>query len=135
MVRVLGGRGDPATRLENRIGEPAANPYLHMASQVLSGLDGMKRNLDPGPSADTPYETQAPLLPRSLSEALDALRSDDFFRGCFGSVFVDYYLHIKEAEIARFQLEVTGVGAARVFRDALNPAIEPITRSRRASTR
>ena len=30
MVRVLGGADDPATRLENRIGEPAANPYLYM---------------------------------------------------------------------------------------------------------
>ena len=37
MIRVLGGAGDAATRLENRIGEPAANPYLYMASQILSG--------------------------------------------------------------------------------------------------
>ena len=37
MVRVLGGADDPATRLENRIGEPAANPYLYMASQILVG--------------------------------------------------------------------------------------------------
>ena len=29
MIRVLGAPGDPATRLENRIGEPAANPYLY----------------------------------------------------------------------------------------------------------
>ena len=36
MIRMLGGPGDPATRLENRIGEPAANPYLYMASQILS---------------------------------------------------------------------------------------------------
>ncbi len=35
MIRVLGGAGDAATRLENRIGEPAANPYLYMASQIL----------------------------------------------------------------------------------------------------
>ena len=56
MIRVLGGPGDPATRLENRVGEPAANPYLYMASQIVTGLDGMERMLDPGPSADTPYE-------------------------------------------------------------------------------
>jgi len=35
MIRVLGGRGDAATRLENRAGEPAANPYLYMASQIV----------------------------------------------------------------------------------------------------
>ena len=49
MIRVLGGPGDPATRLENRVGEPAANPYLYMASQIVTGLDGMKRMLDPWP--------------------------------------------------------------------------------------
>ncbi|MCD6044318.1 MAG: putative glutamine synthetase (glnA4-like), partial [Burkholderiales bacterium] len=38
LVRVVGGPGDPGTRLENRIGEPAANPYLYLASQIYSGL-------------------------------------------------------------------------------------------------
>src|SRR5919198_2586488 len=63
MVRVLGGPGDPTTHLENRVGEPAANPYLYMASQIVCGLDGLKRQSDPGTSADTPYEAKAPLLP------------------------------------------------------------------------
>ena len=107
MLRVLGGAGDPATRLENRIGEPAANPYLYMASQILSGLDGVDRKLDPGPSADTPYETQADLLPKSLREAVSALDDDPFFRQAFGAAFVDYYVHIKNAEIARFEAEVS----------------------------
>ncbi len=62
MVRVLGQPGDPATHLENRVGEPAANPYLYMASQIYAGLDGMTHHRDPGPSADTPYETKAPTL-------------------------------------------------------------------------
>ena len=66
MIRVLGGPKDPATRFENRVGEPAANPYLYMSSQILSGLDGVDRAIDPGPSADTPYETKASLLPKSL---------------------------------------------------------------------
>ncbi|CCE07914.1 putative glutamine synthetase (glnA4-like) [Bradyrhizobium sp. STM 3843] len=107
MIRVLGGAGDLATRLENRIGEPAANPYLYMASQILSGLDGIDRKLDPGPSADTPYETKAELLPKSLREAVYALQDDPFFREKFGPQFVDYYVHIKSAEIERFQAEVS----------------------------
>ena len=107
MVRVLGSPGDPATRLENRVGEPAANPYLYMASQIIAGLDGMMRKLEPGPSADTPYETEAEFLPKSLPEALDALRGSACFRAGFGDAFVDYYLRIKEFEIARFQSEVT----------------------------
>src|SRR5262245_43379349 len=107
MVRVLGGAGDPATRLENRVGEPAANPYLYMASQTLAGLDGLARRLDPGPSADTPYEAKAELLPKSLAEAVAALRADTFFRASLGDDFVDYLLAIKDAELARFQAEVT----------------------------
>jgi glutamine synthetase len=107
MIRVLGAAGDPATRLENRIGEPAANPYLYMASQILSGLDGVDRQLDPGPSADTPYETKADLLPKSLREAVASLDDDRFFRAALGAEFVDYYVHIKNAEIERFQAEVS----------------------------
>jgi glutamine synthetase len=107
MVRVLGIAGDLATRLENRIGEPAANPYLYMASQILAGLDGVDHALDPGPSADAPYETKAALLPKTLRQAVDALKDDAFFREALGANFVDYYVHIKNAEIERFQAEVS----------------------------
>src|SRR5207245_9184278 len=98
MIRVLGGPGESATRLENRIGEPAANPYLYMASQILSGLDGVDRKLDPGPSADAPYETKAALLPKSLREAVFALQDDPFFRQAVGAEVVDRYVPIKNAE-------------------------------------
>jgi glutamine synthetase len=107
MIRVIGAPGDPATRLENRVGEPAANPYLYMASQIVTGHDGILRKLDPGPSADTPYETQAPLLPKTLEEALAALAKDRCFAEGFGQDFVDYYLTIKRAELARYHAEVT----------------------------
>ena len=107
MIRVLGGAGDPGTRLENRVGEPAANPDLYKASQIVTGLDGMERKLDPGPSADTPYEVEAPHLPKSLEQALAALREDACLVAGFGKNFIDYYLRIKEAEIARYQSEVT----------------------------
>ena len=78
-----------------------------MASQIYTGLDGMQRMLDPGPSADTPYEAEAPLLPKSLDEALRALRNDACLADGFGRNFIDYYLRIKEAEIARYRAEVT----------------------------
>jgi len=105
MIRVLGRPGDPATRLENRVGEPAANPYLYLASQIYSGLDGIARRLDPGPSADTPYEAAATTLPKNLREALIALRSDEVFRAGLGAGFIDYYTHIKGAELERFETE------------------------------
>jgi glutamine synthetase len=101
MVRVMGAPGDPATHLENRIGEPLANPYLYMASQIHAGLDGIGRGLDPGPSADAPYRRSAEPLPATLAEAVAALREDACLRAGFGDAFVEYYAHIKEAEIAR----------------------------------
>jgi glutamine synthetase len=105
MLRVLGQPGNPGSyRIENRIGEPAANPYLYMASQILAGLDGIERRLEPGAPADAPYEGAAPLLPRSLEEALAALRADECYRAGFGKMFVeDYLIPIKEAELARYR--------------------------------
>ena len=111
MVRVMGASGDPATHLENRIGEPLANPYLYMASQIYAGLDGIARKLDPGPSADEPYKTSAEPLPATLEEALAELRNNACFRSGFGEAFVSYYTHIKEAEIARYRQEATGKSA------------------------
>jgi glutamine synthetase len=107
MLRVLGGPGDPATRIENRIGEPAANPYLYFASQIHCGLDGMEKKLPlPSPTV-MPYEEKAKLLPRSLDEAIVHLKNSQVLRDGLGSGFVDYYCRIKEAEIARLNLEVS----------------------------
>jgi glutamine synthetase len=107
LLRVVGGPGNAATRIENRIGEPAANPYLYIASQVWSGLDGLAARPNLPRSADTPYEAKAELLPRTLDEALEALRKDKALRAGFGEPFIEYFLRIKEAEIARFNLEVS----------------------------
>src|SRR5262249_51373009 len=71
MVRVLGGPGDPATHLENRVGEPAANPYLYMASQIVSGLDGLDRKLASRPSGGRP--TSCSRRRRRSAGGIDAL--------------------------------------------------------------
>ena len=108
MIRVLGEPGDASTHLENRIGEPLANPYLYMASQIHAGLDGIVRKLPPGPSADSPYDIKAAPLPKSLTEAVAALKDSACFRAGFGDAFVDYLLRIKTAEIARCDGETGG---------------------------
>lgn len=110
MMRVMGQPGDAATHLENRVGEPAANPYLYMASQIYAGLDGIAQRIEPGPSADTPYEAAAALLPKSLGEAVTALRADDAFRASFGGAFIDYFAHIKDAEFVRYQKDADEAG-------------------------
>jgi glutamine synthetase len=103
MIRVLGGAGDPSTRLENRLGEPAANPYLYIASQLVSGLDGIGRRLEPGARDDEPYAADRPRLPTSLGQALEALERDPLFRAQFGELFIDYFLRLKRSELGRFQ--------------------------------
>jgi glutamine synthetase len=107
MVRAVGGPGDPATRVENRAAEGAANPYLHLAAQIWAGLDGIDKKRDPGPPADTPYGTDAPMLPTNLMDAVAALDGSKLFRHRFGDRFVDWLVHIKQAEISRFLSEVT----------------------------
>jgi glutamine synthetase len=107
LLRVIGAPREADTRIENRLGEPAANPYLYFASQIYSGLDGIERRLLPPRAADTPYEAKADMLPRTLEEALYHLRGDKALRDGMGAAFVDYYIRIKEAEIARFNLEVS----------------------------
>lgn len=107
MLRVIGGPGEPDTRIENRVGEPAANPYLYIASQIFAGLDGIAQSHDAGESADEPYGTEASPLPLSLPEALVDLEQSEFMRERFGSTFIDYFCHIKRAELERFNQEVT----------------------------
>lgn len=106
MLRVVGSCGDVATRIENRIGEPAANPYLYMASQIHAGLDGMGRSLQAPPATNDPYAPHAKKLPTSLSQALEALQADAQLCAGFGQDFVDYYLRIKRSELDRFDAAV-----------------------------
>jgi len=107
MLRVVGGPGDPATRIENRLGEPAANPYLYMAAQIYAGLDGIDRACDPPPATLTPYaESQAqgssPRIASDLKAALQALRDDCVLSAAFGPDFVHSYALIKNLEQERF---------------------------------
>jgi glutamine synthetase len=108
MVRVQGQPGDPGAHLENRLGEPAANPYLYMAANIAAGLDGIRRQLAPPPMVTSdPYAAEAPLLPSSLWEAVDALDQDSFYRTALGREIVDFVIMMKRAEVARFLSTVT----------------------------
>ncbi|MDQ0381573.1 glutamine synthetase family protein [Amycolatopsis thermophila] len=107
MIRLVGSAEDGTTHVENRIGESAANPYLYMASQLHSGLEGIAAKLPLVPSADDPYTTEAGRLPVNLREAVDALEADTGLTRAMGARFVAYYAALKRAEIARFERTVT----------------------------
>ena len=107
MVRVVGGGRDSGVRLENRCGEPAANPYLYVAAQVISGLDGLARKLDPGEPVTDPYTADAPPLPSSLAAAVDALEADPVFAEALGPEVVAWYARLKRDEFARYLAHVS----------------------------
>jgi glutamine synthetase len=101
MLRVLGRCGDAATRIENRIGEPMANPYLYIAAQIHAGLDGMGRRLAAPRATDAPYAGTAAALPTSLEEALDALAADERLCADFGAPIIRCLQQVKRAECER----------------------------------
>jgi glutamine synthetase len=101
LLRVIGGPGDDATRIENRAGEPAANPYLYIAAQVWAGLDGLRQALDPGPATESPYAEGAPPLPGALAEALDALAADAVLMQGLGAEMATVLLAVRRNELAR----------------------------------
>ena len=107
MLRVVAGTSPAATRIENRIGEPAANPYLYLASQVATGLAGVAAAAEPPPPTDAPYEATAPTLPTSLGAALGALADGHILREAFGTEFIEYYSMIKHSEVRRYEAHVT----------------------------
>jgi glutamine synthetase len=102
MIRVSGVDKDPNTHIENRVGDPSANPYLYVGSQILSGLDGLRRGEEPPDPTDEPYQTQAPSLPSSLGEAIEEFASSEFYRQAAGAEFVDFYVAHKRSEHERY---------------------------------
>jgi len=101
MLRVVGAAGDAATHIENRLGEPAANPYLYLAANAVAGLDGLQRRLAAPRATDEPYGSTARLLPTSLGAALDAFESDPVMAGAWGPAFATSFVRLKRAEQAR----------------------------------
>ena len=95
-------------RIEFRSPDPAANPYLAFSALMMAGLDGIKRELDPGEPLDAdiyelPEETLAKIamVPSSLEASLDSLEADNAFL-LEGDVFtpglIEAYVRYKREE-------------------------------------
>jgi glutamine synthetase len=92
-------------RVEFRSPDPTANPYLAFSALMLAGMDGIKRQLDPGDPLDTDiYELSEQELagigrvPGSLEAALDALESDHAFLlagDVFSTGLIEAYIRYK----------------------------------------
>ena len=106
LIRVPAQRGE-ATRCENRMPDPSANPYLAFAVQLAAGLDGIRERIDPGEPvnkniARMSYRERRRYriddLPRDLHEALDYLEKDPIVREALGDHIYERYLDAKREE-------------------------------------
>ena len=91
-------------RLEFRLMDGAANPYLLQAGLLAAGLDGIAHKRDPGARLDLDMYTQADQadgarpLPGNLLDALRALRQSELLRDAFGGDLIDGYVRMKMRE-------------------------------------
>jgi glutamine synthetase len=110
-LRVPPERGG-GTRVENRMPDGVANPYLVIAAALAAGLDGLDRNLDPGPSYEgDSYTITEPgdigVVPQYLHDAVAALQKDEYLCRMMGPAFVQAFTAVKTLEAQRFRAHVT----------------------------
>ncbi len=107
MVRAIMHPEDSASRVENRVAEPGANPYYFFCSQILSGLDGIISNLELPDAVEDPYDADVDALPDSLLSAIQHFEGSAFYRDKLGDIFVNYLTRLKRAEWDRYHLTVS----------------------------
>lgn len=116
MVRV------PYGRLELRLGDGSANPYLVTAALIAAGMDGVERKLEPSePINENLYEWSADklkkhgvgILPQTLHEAIDALEADDVVKGALGPELAAEFIRLKRMEWVEYQRHVSDWEIAR----------------------
>jgi glutamine synthetase len=109
-VRIPGGR------LEMRLPDAGCNPYLATAAILAAGMDGVRRELDPGePCNDNLYEFDREaiakrgigVLPQTLAEALSALEEDAVVRGGLGEDLAAEFIRIKRMEWTEYARHVS----------------------------
>lgn len=107
--------GSSRRRIEFRAGDHTANPYLLLTALIAAGLDGLHRQLDPGPPAEGDLGHLDPdalarqgirLLPRNAAEALAAVEADDIVMAALGPVCGPELLRVKREELARYERHV-----------------------------
>ncbi len=111
MIRIPG-----PGRIEVRVVDGAANPYLAPAAMLAAGLDGIDQQMDPGPSnnanlyeASEEYLTSRKIgfLPGTLEEALNAFAEDRVLRDALGEEYAAYYLAVKREEWRAYHQSVS----------------------------
>jgi glutamine synthetase len=95
-------------RLEVRLPDSYANPYLALAAILAAGADGVRESRRPPDPGDRDrYGAGDGGLPGSLGEALAALEGDEVLVDALGAELVAAFCELKRDELARFQGSVT----------------------------
>jgi glutamine synthetase len=106
LVRIPARRGK-GTRLELRMPDPAANPYLALAVQLAAGLDGIRSKINPPDPVDRNIwelsvrdrrKYKIADLPRDLGEAVDLMKRSNFMKQVLGDHVYANFLAAKEKE-------------------------------------
>jgi glutamine synthetase len=104
--RTVGIRSPVATpaarRIENRVIGADANPYVALAATLACGYLGMVNRIEPMKECTGDAYLGDHQLPRSLGEALTALREEADLAEVLGKDFITVYTEIKEIEYAEF---------------------------------
>ena len=115
LIRVPAARGN-ATRVELRMPDPSCNPYLALAVMLRSGLDGIERQMDPGPPVNKNIYQMSQRerrhlrideLPSNLSDALDALEKDELVCDTMGEHILSHFLEAKREEWFSYTKQVS----------------------------
>jgi glutamine synthetase len=98
----------PSLRIESRIAGADVNPYLAVSALLAAGLYGIEHEvpLRPATVGDA-YASDAPRLPRSLSEAAELWEKSSFARLAFGDDVVDHYATMARVELDAFATAIT----------------------------
>jgi glutamine synthetase len=106
-VRVIGD-SPKSMRLEYRQTAADMNAYIGMAVSLAAGLWGIENEVEPPePCAGNGYSAEAPMLPRSLREAVTLLKESKRARQILGDEFVDHYVRTRDWEARRYERAVT----------------------------
>jgi glutamine synthetase len=114
LLRVPARRGE-GTRVEVRVPDPSCNPYLAFTVMLRAGLDGIDREIDPGPPVnqnifDLTLAEKERLnirqLPGSLDQALQELRSSPLMQDALGDHVFSHFLRAEEAVWAAYCAQV-----------------------------
>lgn len=112
------GHDAGSLRVENRLPGADTNPYLTAAATFAAGLQGVIDRIEPEEEVignGYAREGTGPDFARSMSEAIERLRSSAFARNWLGDRFVEAFASSRQSQHDEFRKRVPDVELSRFF--------------------